>query len=111
MLMSGDSEISIGELARQLEGVVARLEAIMKRLDSGQFVRSDLFERYESHVTGKLADIEKDVDNKAEKHDVDNLKTRMTKLEDDKTWVTRLVVSFIILAVLGVVFTTTGIQT
>ena len=107
--MSGD-EISIGELARQLEGVVARLEAIMKRLDSGQFVRTDLFERYEVHVTGKISDIEKDLEDKASKADVESLKLRMTKVEDDKTWVTRLVVSFIILAVLGVVFTTTGLQ-
>ena len=109
-MMSGD-EISIGELARQLKDVVTRLESIMKRLDSGQFVRTDVFQRYEAHVTGKLADVEKDLNHVASKSDVDAMKLRMEKLEDDKTWITRLVVSFIVLTILGVVFTTVGLQT
>lgn len=109
IMMSGD-EISIGELARQLKDVVSRLEGVMRRLDNGQFVRTDLFDRYEEAVASKITKLEKDTDNKASKSDVDQIALRVTKLEDEKTWITRLVVSFIILAVLGIVFTTTGLR-
>lgn len=108
-VMSGD-EISIGELARQLKDVVTRLEGVMRRLDNGQFVRTDLFDRYEESVASKITKLEKDTDDKAAKSEFVQLALRVTKLEDEKTWITRLVVSFIILAVLGIVFSTTGFK-
>lgn len=108
-IMSGD-EISIGELARQLKDVVTRLEGVMRRLDNGQFVRTDLFDRYEESVASKITKLEKDTDDKAAKSEFVQLALRVTKLEDEKTWITRLVVSFIILAVLGIVFSTTGFK-
>ena len=107
--MTGD-EISIGELARQLKDVVSRLEGVMRRLDNGQFVRTDLFSRYEEAVATKIGGLERDVDALASKKDVENLSTRVGKLEDEKTWITRLVISFIVITILGVVFTTAGLR-
>jgi hypothetical protein len=107
--MSGD-EISIGELARQLKDVVTRLEGVMRRLDNGQFVRTDVFNRYEESVVSKISKLERDTDDKAAKSEFNQLAVRVSKLEDEKTWITRLVISFIILAVLGIVFSTTGMR-
>jgi hypothetical protein len=96
-----------------------RFEGLATRLET-QFVRSENFQLYKQLVdtaisnlqqrVGELASAEQmknirdDVDEKASKSDVANLARRVDALDDDKKWLVRLVVGFIILGVLGAVF-------
>lgn len=84
---------TLGELARRLDDVVSRFEALANKLDV-TYVRTELFISYQ-----KLAEAEhtrlKDAN--------DTLKIRVAELEDGRKWISRLVLGFIVLAVLGTV--------
>lgn len=86
---------TLGELARRLDDVVSRFEALANKLDV-TYVRTELFVSYQ-----KLAEAEhtrlKDAN--------DTLKVRVAELEDGRKWISRLVLGFIILAVIGSVIT------
>lgn len=86
---------TIGELARRLDEVVTRFEALANRLDT-TYVRQELFISYQ-----KLAEIEHT--RLSDANDV--LKGRVAELEDGRKWISRLIIGFIVLAVLGAVFT------
>ena len=107
-----DSDISVGELARQLRDAFGRLEGVTRRLEDGQFVRSDLFERVEDNFKLRIDTLDKEIkalDNeKADNSQVKALETRVTELEGDKTWLVRLVLGFIILGVLGAIYVAVG---
>jgi hypothetical protein len=103
--------------------VLIRFEGLATRLET-QFVRSDNFLLYKQLVDTAISNLQQrvndlasleqfgnlrqDVDNlstdKAAKTDVTSLERRVTELEDDKKWLIRLILGFIILAVLGAVF-------
>ena len=115
--------VGIGELSRQVRDVLVRFEGLATRLET-QFVRSDNFLLYKQLVDTAIAnlqqrgsesasseqvnnlreDVESLTTGKASKSDVTNLERRIDALEDDKKWLVRLVVGFIILGVLGAVF-------
>lgn len=86
--MATAADRSWGELARRLDEVAQRLEALANRLDT-TYVRKELFESYKA-----LADAERQA-----------LLKRVDELEDGRKWLSRLIMGFIILAVLGAVFT------
>lgn len=75
---------TIGELSRQVQGVLVRVESVVSRLET-QYVRNDLY------LLGQK-----------------NVDDRITQLEDDKKWLYRLVIGFIVTAVLVAVFTISG---
>lgn len=110
----------IGELSRQVRDVLLRFEGLATRLET-QFVRSDNFNLYKQLVDQSIAGLEStiqslarkdrldavedDLDDKCDKATVNALTRRVDDLEDGKKWLTRLVVGFIILGVLGAIFT------
>jgi hypothetical protein len=104
--------ISTGELARQVRDVFAKLEGLATRLESGQFVRSDIFNLYKEGASTTVAGLDSSIRNletkKVNEEAFNELKNRVIQLEDDKKWLVRLVLGFIILGILGVVFATTG---
>lgn len=80
-----------------LQGTVAA----MARADKLADVEGDMAKKADvNYVTG----LNKRVDTKAGKDVVDALVKRVDDLEDDRKWLIRLVIGFIILAVLGAVF-------
>jgi uncharacterized membrane protein YheB (UPF0754 family) len=111
--------ISIGELSRQVQGVLVRFESLVTRLD-GQYVRNENLELYKQLVNQtlqqlqttvaqlasaeKVKDLEADIEAKASKGTVAALESAVKELQDDKKWLTRLILGFIILAVLGAIF-------
>lgn len=101
--MTGD--ISVAELARQVQSAFTRLESMAARLESGQFVRADVADLRQAATDAKLAHLEQ---SKVTVDSYTSLASRVTKVEETLTWVWRVVGAFIILAVLGFVFQQSG---
>lgn len=123
-----DEGISVGELSRRLTDVFTRFEGLARRLEEGQFVRTELYIVYREQVNTALAELQarvthleqdkaskgalaavesrvKDLDDdKVDKITHNSLESRVVQLEDDKKWLVRLVIGFIILGVLGAVY-------
>lgn len=113
-----DSEIGVGELSRQVRDVLVRFEGLATRLD-GQFVRDDNFRLYQRLVDQAIASLQKavqelaslemvknlktEVDAKASKGQVAGLEEDIKELQDDKKWLIRLIVGFIVMGVLTAV--------
>lgn len=114
-----DPDVGIGELSRQVRDVLIRFEGLATRLET-QFVRSEHLELYKQLVNqtlktlqdavSKLASAENvralkdDVDAKADNTRVSILEDKVKELEDDKKWLSRLILGFIVMGVLGAVF-------
>lgn len=111
MSVPPNGDISVGELARQLRDVFTRIEGLARRLED-QFVSNKVLDLYRENVNQALAALEKNQraheQDKAEKSALTALETRVTSLEDDKKWLVRLVIGFIILGLLGVLFAASG---
>ena len=93
MPASDATEYILQELARRLDEVTSRLESGLNRFDS-TYVRKDVYDQ-----ALQTAKAERTVQDAA----IQSLKGRIDDLEDDKTWLVRLVLAFIILGVLGAV--------
>lgn len=101
-------EISVGELARRFAEVVVRLDGLARRLEDGQFVRTDLYVEARTGIYDKIDVLGQRIsaieNSKADK----GVEERIKKLEDSNTWLIRLVISFVVLGVLGAVFAASG---
>lgn len=130
--MPPDDSVTVGELARSVRDVFGRLEGLARRLEDGQFVRTDIYILYKENVNQALAALERRVSemesskvsktaheglvekvssldsDKAEKSTLASMDARVAQLEDDKKWLVRLIIGFIILGVLGAVFAASG---
>lgn len=114
-----DEGPGVAELARQVQAVLNRFESLSSQLEH-TFVRRDLYEMYKAFIDGKLNELaiksdrvpslekiqslENELKDAADRQVVQNLTTRVEALEDDKKWLTRLVIGFIVLGVLGAIF-------
>ena len=87
------TEYILQELARRLDEVTSRLESALSRQDS-IYVRKDVYDQ--AQQTAREAD-------KRQDDRVTVLAGRIDDLEDDKKWLVRLVIGFIVLGVLGAV--------
>lgn len=104
-------EISTGELARQVQEVLARFQGLAGRLDTS-YVTKEVFDLYRRSIEQSLksiqdscAAVERD---KAEKLAQDDAIRRIANLEDSLKWIVRLVLALIVVAVVGLVITTGG---
>lgn len=96
--------ISIGELSRQVRDVLVRFEGITRRLED-QFIRKETldlmlipYKQAHDNLERTLEDLET---GKVDLAEFKSLNERVAQLEDDKKWLVRLVIGFIILGVLG----------
>lgn len=127
-----DESVTVGELARQVRDVFSRFEGLARRLEDGQFVRTDLYGLYKENVNQSLFALERAVeslekskasqaahivvvdkvkdleDDKVDRTEHTSLVDRVAQLEDDKKWLVRLVIGFIVLGVLGAIFVASG---
>lgn len=110
-----DHQPGLAELARQVQGVLARFEALAGKLEAN-FLTKEIFRLYSDGVARELEHISKSLDAKAEAEkerdshlekriaDVEgSLGKRISSVEDNITWVVRIVIGAIILALLAVV--------
>lgn len=119
----GDDGVGVGELSRQVQEVLSRFERLAAGLES-QFVRKDTYSMYQLLVdqaiknlqdsVGKLATAETannlkgDIEGKASAGALKGLEQRVAELEDDRKWLIRLVLGFIVLGVLGAIYVAAG---
>ena len=103
-----EDEVSLGELSRRLSEVFVRFETLAGRLEAGQFVRTDLYVLYKENVNTQLKALQDRVASVESAKADKTLEQRVANLEDTNRWLMRLVIGFIILAVLGAVFAAAG---
>lgn len=117
--MVDGGEYGTGELSRQIRDVLSRFGDLATRLET-QFLRSEVFVLYQRLVDKAIHDLEEANRTKASAERMENvieqvrkkvdsdsfkaLETRVADLEDDKKWLVRLVVGFIVFGVLAAVF-------
>lgn len=110
--MPPDDGPSVGELSRRMTDVFSRFEGLARRLEDGQFVRTDLYNQYKAALDSALLELQRRVskieNDKLDQDDKHNFDSRIGQLEDDKKWLIRLIIGFIVLAVLGLIFVTNG---
>lgn len=118
-------DISVGELSRQVAQTLQRFEQLLTRLDDS-YVSKNLYDLYSRGVDKALAELERAVaeaarkeslTDKADRSDLqplkdkaDALELRVKKLEENISWIVKIVLTFVVLAILGAVFVTAGIQ-
>lgn len=95
--MADATEYILQELARRLDEVTSRLEGGLNRLD-GTYVRKDVW----TEAQGTIA-----AERTRQSDKIAVLETRVDELENDKQWLVRLVIGFIIVGILGAVITFT----
>jgi hypothetical protein len=84
--------ITLGELSRTVQDVLLRVQGVVTRLEQGQYVRSDIFDLYKQSQDAKF----------------NTLQTEVNELKDDKKWLIRAVLLFVILGILGATFVVKG---
>ena len=97
-----DSPPGVGELSRQVREVLGRFEGLANKLEAN-FVNKDIFKLYSDGVTRELEHVSKalDMQVQAEKERNDQLEKRISKLEGNVTWVVRIVIAAVIVALLA----------
>jgi len=103
-------DYTVGELARAVASAVSRIETIAARLEGGQFVGKNEFELTKENFTLTTENLRQAIEriekSTASTQEAGELDKRIEQLEDTNKWIIRLVGAFIILAVLGYVFST-----
>jgi len=92
-----DFKPMLGEVARRLDDVFKRFEQLANDLPK-TFVSKELYDAYRETATAQQDQL---------KIVIDNQSKRIEDLEDDKKWLWRLVVGAVIMALLGLLLTTT----
>jgi len=107
-----DEGVSLGELSRRLTDVFTRFEGLARRLEEGQFVRTDLYQAEKRSVDASIADLVRKIEDldksKVSASDLANTESRLAQLEDDKKWLIRIVLGLVIAAVVGAVLASGG---
>lgn len=104
MQTDGDDGVSVGELSRQVKDVLIRFQALAERLDTS-YVSREVYDLTQKLVDKSLKSLET---GKADSSLVSDLEKRVSSLEDDRKWLVRLVLGFIVLGILGVVYVASG---
>lgn len=79
------TSVSIGELSRQVSHTLIKMEQLASRLEGGQFISAELFKVYREGMDREFKSFDQ----------------RLAQMEDNWKWLTRLILGFIILGLLG----------
>jgi hypothetical protein len=130
------SEISVGELARQVHDALGRLQLLAERLDN-TYVTKEVHRLYQQVTDQNLTNMRRIAENSASKRDLDSLKIevglkasiaevvdlksekadktvveavvqRVVSLEDNQKWLVRAVILMVIVAVVSTALVATG---
>lgn len=106
-------DISVGELSRQVAQVLTRFERLATRLDES-YVSRQLYELYVASANANITDLKADKVEKSEliivTASVTAIELRVKSLENNLQWIVRLVVAFVVTAILGAVFVASGLH-
>lgn len=104
-------EISTHELARQVRDVLQRFQSLADRMDT-VYTTKEMFTLFKTLIDQEIANLKEKIksveEDKSEKNTVDSLTQRVAELEDSYKWITRLIVSLVVIAVVGLVIVTGG---
>lgn len=103
------TDISMGEIARQVQAAMTRLEGLTRKIEDS-FVSNKVFDLTQKGFAERDAALERKIDEKVSQKDHDALEKRVADLEDDRKWLIRLVIGFIILGVLAFYLASGGAQ-
>jgi hypothetical protein len=100
--MADSSPPGVGELSRQVREVLGRFEGLVNKLEA-QFVTKEIFKLYTDQMTRELEHLIKGQDQQvaAEKERNDQLDKRIAKIESNITWIVRLVLAAVVVALLA----------
>jgi hypothetical protein len=109
--MPPEQDVGVHELARQVRDVLTRFQLLAERLDN-TYTTKEMFSLYKTLVDQSLTTLQ-DKLNTLEKDKLEtsvgtDIARRLTKIEENQTWLVRLLVSLIIVAVVGTVLVTGG---
>lgn len=103
--------IGVGELSRQLRDVLIRFEGLTKRMEE-QFVRRDSLGMVQDNINLTISQLREKVvtleKESVDQKDYDTLEKRVEQQEDNTRWLVRLIIGFVILAILGAIFAVNG---
>lgn len=118
-------DYTVGELAREVQRALLRMEALAQQLQNGQFVSSEVFrihkEGLDTRITALKEAIDKaataetvsalrvEVDQKADKTEVAAVQVQVNSLAEDRKWLVRAILLIVIAAVLSVAFASGGL--
>lgn len=94
-LVTGEETPGLGEVARRLDEVFSRLEKLVNDMPR-TFVNRDLFDAYKELVSARDTTLQTTITAQGD---------RIKSLEDDKTWLYRLIVGAVVLALVSLSFT------
>lgn len=99
---------TVQELARTMQNALARMESLAARLEGGQFVSAEVHRLSREAADAKIVAIKAEVGTKVDTSTFNSLQADVTSLKEDRKYLVRLLVTFVVLAVLGLVFTVSG---
>lgn len=103
-----ETDYTLRELARLTQEAMVRMEKLATRLESGQFISAEVF-RLTMETLNNRIDVLKDaVETRADESEVLHLKTEVESLKSDRLWLVRLLVAFIVMAILAAAFAASG---
>ena len=109
--MPPDPDVGVHELARQVRDVLTRFQLLAERLDN-TYTTKEMFSLYKTLVDQSLTTLQEKfnkLDNEKMETSVGaDISRRLTKIEENQTWLVRLLVSLIIVAIVGTVLVTGG---
>lgn len=125
--MSGDGDLTPGELSRRVQELLLQFEALLRKVEDRYVQKETLtliregidarllghdqadqgLERSKANVTD-VSNLRSLLEGKADKSEVEAVRSDVDELKDNNKWLFRLVGAFIILAILGAVFTAGG---
>lgn len=116
-------DISPGELARRMNDVLRQFQSLVDQVET-RYIRKDYIDLYKQTIDGQVSAMQNTIDLKADKtelagvganlllkvdkNEFDALKADVAELKDTNKWLTRIIISFVVLAVLGAIFTVGG---
>ena len=94
---------SLAELARRFQDLTSRFEQIAMRIETA-YVTKDVFDLTLQVMQTKHDNLKEYADGLREEseREIKTLRATISDLEDDKTWLFRLVVGTVLLAVIGI---------
>jgi hypothetical protein len=106
--VASDPEYTVAELAREVQRALASMSSLAARLEGGQFMSSQVFSVWSQGLDNRLKTLEEKVNSKADVEKAKAIEAEINSLKDDRKWLVRLLVTFIVMTVLGVVFAAAG---
>lgn len=96
---------SLMELARRIQEFYTRLEAIALRMET-TYVTKDIYDLNNKLIDQRFQAQSEYAESlrKTSQGEIDTLRETIKELEDDKTWLVRLVIGAFILAAIGIIF-------